>query len=140
MDTAAVLDSLQGLGVTIEVQGDRLRFWPQSAVGAELLDEMRLHKAELMALLTAPAAPARGHRLIGVEYPPIASPQPDPSIIAARVAMCSCGGARLLPELRNITGGVCWDCYLAENPSPTAAQESRSTAESMVDTSGGLVQ
>ena len=54
MKAAAVLDDLQALGVTIEVQGDKLRFWPRSAVGPQVLEEMRLHKAELVALLTAP--------------------------------------------------------------------------------------
>lgn len=54
-------------------------------------------------------------RLIGVEYPPIASPQPDPAIIAAPVTICPrCRSARLLPELRDLAGGLCWTCYAAE--------------------------
>ena len=42
---------------------------------------------------------------------------PDRRIIADPVTMClRCGTARVLPELRTMTGGVCWSCYLAAAP------------------------
>ena len=57
MTAAAVLYDLAAAGVTIAAQGDRLRFWPRSAVGLDLLTRLRDHKAELLAILQAEAVP-----------------------------------------------------------------------------------
>ena len=51
MTAAAVLYDLAAAGVTIAAQGDRLRFWPRSAVGPDLLTRLRDHKAELLQMI-----------------------------------------------------------------------------------------
>jgi hypothetical protein len=56
MTVTALLSELQALGVHVEAHGDRLRFWPRSAVAGELLARLAAHKAELLDLLP-PAAP-----------------------------------------------------------------------------------
>ena len=55
MTAQAVLNDLQALRVTLEARGDRLRFHPRDAVGTDLLARLREHKAELLAILSAPA-------------------------------------------------------------------------------------
>lgn len=53
-------------------------------------------------------------RLVGAEYSKRSSPQPDPAIIAAPVTICPrCRSARLLVEMQNVTGGLCWTCWTA---------------------------
>lgn len=55
MTTAAELrNELQALGVTLAVDGDRLRFSPRSAVTGELLERLRTCKAELLAMMLQP--------------------------------------------------------------------------------------
>ncbi len=48
-------------------------------------------------------------RLVGNGFPPHPTEQPPASIIDTSV-YCSCGN-KLLPELRSITGEVCWACH-----------------------------
>jgi hypothetical protein len=170
MTAQALLSDLQALGVTVEAHGDRLRFHPLYAVGPDLLARLREHKAELLAILQAPARddslfpPDLQPASIEAESPeidytklhtqtgvteieravratvtlPVAvgggSSQaittdapygnsrnsghtclPDPRIIADPVVLCPrCGDVRVLPELRAITGGICWPCHLAD--------------------------
>ena len=51
MTTADLLVELEQRGVRIEAHGDRLRYAPRSAVTDGLLEQLKLHKAELLALL-----------------------------------------------------------------------------------------
>src|SRR5689334_303673 len=51
MSAAEVLADLGHLGVQLQVVGDRLRYWPQAAVPPELLDQIKLHKPDLVKLL-----------------------------------------------------------------------------------------
>lgn len=55
MTAAALLTQLSGLGVTAWADGAVLRFKPASLVPPAVLADMRAHKAEVMALLTAPS-------------------------------------------------------------------------------------
>ncbi len=50
MTMADLLVELEQRGVRIEAHGDRLRYSPQSAVTDGLLEQLKLHKAELLAL------------------------------------------------------------------------------------------
>jgi hypothetical protein len=43
-----LLSELRNRGVTLEVQGDRLRFHPKTAVPRELVEDLRNHKAILL--------------------------------------------------------------------------------------------
>lgn len=50
-----LLDRLRARGVELVAAGDRLRFRPADALTADELEALRRHKAEVLALLTAPA-------------------------------------------------------------------------------------
>ena len=52
---AALLDQLERLGVAARADGDVLRLRPVSLLPADILADLRTHKAEVLALLTAPA-------------------------------------------------------------------------------------
>jgi hypothetical protein len=60
MSAAELLLDLGQLGIRLEADGDRLRYHPRSAVTLDLLDRLKAHKADLLAMLRpAPeAAPA----------------------------------------------------------------------------------
>lgn len=53
MGTAAadLLAELTGLGIELVAHADRLRYRPRSAVTPELVERLRSHKAELLAIL-----------------------------------------------------------------------------------------
>lgn len=53
MSAVDLMAHLGKLGVRLEVDGDRLRYSPRSAVTPELAGELRTHKTELVAILQA---------------------------------------------------------------------------------------
>src|SRR5262245_54917437 len=55
MSPSVILRKLHCLGVELQADGDRLRWRPKEAVGAELLAEMIANKSDLIALLNAPS-------------------------------------------------------------------------------------
>ena len=61
MNARRLLENLQYAGATVEVTGDRLRIdAPVGVVTADLVEQMRAHKAELIELLCAsPCAEVR---------------------------------------------------------------------------------
>lgn len=52
---ARLIDQLHGCGVSAIVDGGTLRLRPASALPADLLTDLRTHKAAVIALLTVPA-------------------------------------------------------------------------------------
>lgn len=63
MSAADLLLDLGRLGIRLEAGADRLRYFPRSALTPDLLDRLKAHKAELLAMLRpapdlAPALPA----------------------------------------------------------------------------------
>ncbi len=57
MTTATnLLAELGRLGIEVTAHGNRLRYRPRSAVTPELAERMKVHKAELLAILTATPA------------------------------------------------------------------------------------
>jgi hypothetical protein len=52
-----LIDSFAARGVRLEVDGDRLRFFPRSAVTQEDVALLRAHKAPIIRLLTDPPEP-----------------------------------------------------------------------------------
>lgn len=56
MSATAVLEDLRRLGVSITINGDKLRLKPAKALDDEMLDRVRQHKAEIMGLLQNPVA------------------------------------------------------------------------------------
>lgn len=57
MSTHVLLSRLSRAGIQIEVHNDRIRYSPISAMTAELADEIRTHKAALIASLTGSCSP-----------------------------------------------------------------------------------
>jgi hypothetical protein len=51
MTASDLLSDLQRAGVRLEAVGERLRYFPRSAVTPELVARLREHKAELLAVL-----------------------------------------------------------------------------------------
>jgi len=63
MSAVEILADLAQLGVQLKAHGDRLRFFPRSAVTTEMAERLRSHKHELLAVLRVPA-PVRGQSTI----------------------------------------------------------------------------
>ena len=51
MTASELLMTLRDRGIQLEAQGDKLRYYPASAVGVELREALAAHKAEVLALL-----------------------------------------------------------------------------------------
>ena len=51
MSAAVLLMDLGRLGIRLEADGERLRFHPRSALTPDLLDRLKAHKGEVLALL-----------------------------------------------------------------------------------------
>ena len=56
MSIAELLAELEKRSVHLEVHANKLRFHPQSAVPSELVEQLKIHKDELMAFLEAQQA------------------------------------------------------------------------------------
>ena len=50
---AALINELTDRQITLEARGDRLRYRPRSAVPPELMERMKAHKVEILAILRA---------------------------------------------------------------------------------------
>lgn len=53
MTAQKLLTDLQGLGVKLQIDGNRLRYAPRSALSRDLLERLKLHKAEVLVVLEA---------------------------------------------------------------------------------------
>ena len=51
MIATELLADLTRLGIRLEAHGDRLRFWPRSAVTTDMGARIKTHKDELLAVL-----------------------------------------------------------------------------------------
>jgi len=60
VDTSTILQILRQKGVTVVVEGDRLRFSPKEAVTPELLSALKELKSEIIASLTCSALAGPG--------------------------------------------------------------------------------
>ena len=58
VSVADLITELSQLGIKLEVQGDRLRYSPRSAMTPELAERVKSHKAVLLAILTSEDMPA----------------------------------------------------------------------------------
>src|SRR5216117_3255117 len=68
----------QSFGLQMEADGDTLLVWPKSKCPPELGEEIKSHKAELLAMLSHPPCP--GWRAVPPEDVPLNPllPQPQP--------------------------------------------------------------
>ena len=55
MNLASLITNLERLGIRLEAEGDRLRYFPRSALTPDLLDGLKAHKAELLPMLWSAA-------------------------------------------------------------------------------------
>src|SRR5262245_47685583 len=81
MTAADLLLDLVRLGVGLQADGERLRYFPRSVLTPDLLDRLKAHKTELLAMLRRPPEAARA-------WPPVmgyATPKPTK-------AVCRCAG------------------------------------------------
>ena len=62
MRAAQLMADLTRLGIRLEAHGDRLRYSPRSAVTPELVDRMKAHKPELLAMLQPEGDESRERR------------------------------------------------------------------------------
>ncbi len=52
-EPAELLAHLDRLGVRLEADGDRLRYYPRSTLTPELIARLKAHKGDVLAMLTA---------------------------------------------------------------------------------------
>lgn len=51
MSAAEIVADLARRGIRLEADGERLRYFPRSALTPDLLDRLKAHKAELLAAI-----------------------------------------------------------------------------------------
>jgi hypothetical protein len=57
MELQTILDKVRQLGVSLTVEGDRIRYRPASRMPPDLVETLRSHKAELLQALKQHQAP-----------------------------------------------------------------------------------
>lgn len=120
MEVLTLIGQARAAGLTVEVEGDTLIVsGPPDA--APLAQQLGQCKADVIAALRTRSrkddpvrwGSASSRRLIGVAYPARQPEQVPTAILASPLARCpSCGTGVVLPELRSITGGKCYGCWL----------------------------
>jgi hypothetical protein len=65
-----IINALSGLGVTIRVQANNLVLTPRSKVPADLIEELRCHKTEIIDLVRQPKVQVCGGQLPPLDRPP----------------------------------------------------------------------
>lgn len=82
MSARELLLDLDRLGIRLEAEGERLRFHPRSALTTDLLDRLKAHKAELLAMLhPEPSPPAK----------PVSNPHRPVQTLQQLKPICRCG-------------------------------------------------
>ena len=51
MNATRLMAKLDTLGIQLEAHGDRLRYWPRSAVTPDMVDQLKTYKVPLLAIL-----------------------------------------------------------------------------------------
>ena len=88
MSALPLLEAVRRAGGTIALQGDRLRLSAPEPLPRELLEEVRLHKADLIDQLRSAARPL-------LREPPAAPPRPGTAAPTGTIATWADGVARL---------------------------------------------
>ena len=57
--TFGLLEELKAIGVKVGLQGENLTIFPASKVPSALKEQLRAHKAEVLAVLRSPASPEK---------------------------------------------------------------------------------
>ena len=103
---SALLGTLEGLGVSISVTSERrLRVEPASLVPAELLEEIRIHRAELLTELARLSEQVQKHGKLPPAPPIPALPSQLTGMISAAASGQLSGGAQLSSGLVTDLGG-----------------------------------
>lgn len=143
MARLALLDEARAAGLEVVADGDELVVRGPRRL-ADLVKLVLASKAELLAILREAEAPAaepaepsptsavRVRRLIGNGFPSIPTTIPPDSIVAKPRAVCKvCDQGTVLPELRELTGGSCYRCWMQSN-SPAARCSPQTRADDPV--------
>lgn len=139
MSAQSLLNHLKARGIELRAAGDRLRFHPREAVGAEDLQALRTHKVELLAILSGGASdhswPTDLPQIMRASDVPWHDPETREERLAIALEGCGadptteidllepcprCGSLELWQslagDLRGQTPGV-WRCIHCEPPS-----------------------
>jgi len=117
MNVSDLLAALESDGIVLAVSGCDLQVTAQpGVVSTEKLDQIRQHKQAIVAFLREQIAPAATDTVERHDFEvevglPGEWGRPPAEILDTSV-YCDCGKNKVLPELRSITGGVCWECHL----------------------------
>jgi TubC N-terminal docking domain len=111
---ADLLLELDRLGVRLQADGDKLRFNPRSAVTPDMLARLKVHKAELLALLRNGAAV-----IVRVPDVPLEWIEPDDDVCVPHCP--TCGSSELWETLAGT-----WRCQHCD---AAALARSRKLAE-----------
>lgn len=118
-----LLDRLTGLGVVLLADGVRLRYSPRSVVTADLLDQLRRHKAELLDVLTmskcadaAEVQPRVVGRVDDTDLPKTPPPGPDgwPDGCIDPATLTPCATCGRLELWQSLAGN--WRCLHCDPP------------------------
>jgi len=119
MSAADVLAMLHRIGIRLEVVGDRLRYYPRSAMPADLVEQLKAEKVEVLRLLRSPPVELS-------DAPPLALGSdgwPVDSFDSAGLAPCP--ACRRLELWQTLADG--WRCQRCDPP--TAARRLAEAAE-----------
>ncbi|MEX0642334.1 MAG: hypothetical protein WD468_06520 [Pirellulales bacterium] len=119
MSAFQLLAELGRLGVRLKVDGDRLRFSPQSAVTPELVERLKTHKAELIALVSIIGGSVKvwvsEPKGVQVRGEDAGQPDPDPwesGVDPVQVRCPRCGSMRAWQGI----GADQWRCVACDPP------------------------
>ena len=119
MSAVDLLADLAQRGIELQAHGDRLRYAPRSEVTPDLVDRMKAHKGELLAILRAKCdkvTESDGYT-IATDTDPWDSPTAIP---ASSVEPCpTCGSLELWESAAGNLGGLTrgvWRCLHCDPP------------------------
>jgi TubC N-terminal docking domain len=117
MNTAELLEVTARLGIELWAENGTLRFRPKEAMPSQLAVQLKASKPAVLDALKRRETDRQTCRLIGYGFPPCPTTIPPDSIRATPLAVCPrCSSRPVLPELRAMTGGLCWTCWTTNSP------------------------
>ena len=136
MSASELLAKIGRLGIRLEVVDDRLRYAPRSVLPAELAEQLRAEKAEVVRLLQGPPVETSDALPVatGPDGWPIDSFDPDD--------LAPCPACRTLELWQSIAGR--WRCQRCDPPTvadrleKTAARIRRKSPKPLLDTMASI--
>jgi hypothetical protein len=123
MNATELLSDLTRQGIRLEAQGERLRYFPRSAVTADLIERMKAHKGELLAMVAAKAGEAAGvsgrsvdhaSKVVATGAPELIKSDVWPAGSIAPDAITQCSECGSLELWQTVAGN--WRCLRCDPP------------------------